>query len=129
MGTQVIPGSMRALGIIWLTALWQLFFPGSCSPPPPPHLGLEELHPIPARTVIQPCKSAFFFFLSLPFSEAALSFTETARFWIPVPSTAICKLHPSRKPGQSKVSPCLFPSLRDHNPVLPVFQGLKIITS
>lgn len=30
MGTQVIPGSMTILGIIWLTALWQLFFPGSC---------------------------------------------------------------------------------------------------
>lgn len=68
-----------------------------------------------------PCKSAFFLKLLCPSVRPLGSGS--------LPFIAICKLHPSRIPGQSKVSPSLFPSLRDHNLVLPVFQGLKIITS
>lgn len=151
MGTQVIPGSMRILGIIWLTALGQLFFPGSCfffSPLVSPYTCTdcysaeysgEPLHRflelfllvVPSAPVCYPA--------SLPFFEAALSslnsnllfpqLHETAGFWVSPSSTVVRKLPPGRKPGQSKVSPCLFPSLRNHNLVLPLFQCLKIIMS
>lgn len=123
---RVIPGSMRALGIIWLTGSLATVILSLEVVHCHTILVFEELHPIPALTVASqrlkgtPAQisgapslvvpsSLVCYPVSLPFFEAALSFSETARFWIPFP---LCYLQTASKQNTRaiKVSPCLFPS-------------------
>lgn len=127
VGIQGIPSSVRALEMVWLTHLQQLSFPGSCF-----FLGLKKFHPTPAQTVIQPKTQGKPYALSLgsSFLSHTLSckyclcdsclvlelqslspqFTEcSARSESPFPLLLSENCLQAEKPGQSKISPCLFP--------------------